>query len=95
MTASHWSPPDTWGDILAAAWQPDAPAPVAIHVSPVLHARLVPERDLPEVPGAAARALDRQAGVPVVLDEEVPEFPGFEVHRAPPDDGTGPLQAAS
>lgn len=80
MTATHWSPPDIWGDILSAAWRPDSGEPVAIHIRPELHARLVPHRPPAALP-VPKDSLERLAHVPVVVDDTIPDFPGFEVHR--------------
>lgn len=84
MTTGHWSPPDIWGDILSAAWRPDADEPVAIHIRPEVEALLLPHREPPALPARTDGVLERLARVPVVVDDGIPDFPGFEVHRAVP-----------
>jgi hypothetical protein len=68
-TVDHWSAPDVPGDILAAAWRPGLPAPTEIHVRP----ELVPLLGSPRVEAPPVR---------VVVDEGIPAFPGYEVHRS-------------
>ena len=67
----HWSAPDVTGDILAAARQPGLPEATEIHVRPELAPLLVEPRASAEGPP-----------VRVVVDDAIPTFPGFEVHRA-------------
>lgn len=69
--------PDVERDILEEAWRPGVAAPVAVHVRPEVHARLRQA----DRPGSGER-LGSVAGIPLVLDEEIPSAPGFEVHRA-------------
>jgi hypothetical protein len=88
VTATHWCAPDIWGDILSAAWRPDVVEPVAIHIRPELHAQLLQHREVSALPGRAGGLLERSARVPVVIDEEIPSFPGFEIHRARPTGST-------
>ncbi|TYP88502.1 hypothetical protein [Blastococcus xanthinilyticus] len=78
MTTAHWSAPDIAGDILAAAHRPGLPEPVAVHVRPELRARLCGADGADEL-------VTSLAGVPFVVDEEIPGVPGFEIHRAPPE----------
>jgi hypothetical protein len=75
MTILHWSPPDTRGDILAEALRAGAAEPVAVHVRPELFARLGPV-PLREVTGLPT--------IPLVVDDQLPRVPGYEVHRAAP-----------
>jgi hypothetical protein len=65
----HWSAPDVTGDILAVARQPGLPEPTEIHVRPELAPLLEPRASVEGLP------------VRVVVDDEIPSFPGFEVHR--------------
>jgi hypothetical protein len=71
-------PPGVAGDILKEAWRPGVDEPVTIHVRPAVHARLLAE------PGAAARRNAIAGGprrIPVVVDDEIPAAPGYEIHR--------------
>ena len=83
MTTIHWSPPDIAGDILAVARQPGLTEPVAVHVRPELLARMCADGD-EAMPTATPDEVARSAGIPFVVDDELPGVPGFEVHRAPP-----------
>jgi hypothetical protein len=80
-TTAHWADPHMVADILAAARRPGAAEPTEIHVHVRIHTRLLHEADAPLVVDDRQRitALD---GIRLVVDEEVPAFPGFEVHRA-------------
>lgn len=63
-------------DLLAVAWEPGAAPPREVRVRPELAARLAPVvRD---------GLLGEPAGVPVVVDPQLPRSPGFEVRRVPP-----------
>jgi hypothetical protein len=74
-TGGHWHPPDIPGDILAAAFGPGLPAPASIHVRPELAARM-------DGVSAVPRPRTEHAGsVPVVVDDQIPMFPGYEIHR--------------
>ena len=84
VTTAHWSPPDIAGDILATARQPGLTEPVAVHVRPELAALIADGRDGP-TPTETGDLVVRSAGIPFVVDDEIPGFPGFEVHRAPPE----------
>jgi hypothetical protein len=69
------SPADMPGDILAETWRPGSAEPVAIHVRPELYARL-------SGPGRSALlSVGRPA---VVIDDQIPTTPGYEIHRKPP-----------
>lgn len=77
-TAHH-----TVDDILAMARRPEAADPTEIHVGSAIHARM-----LKEAAGAATRmvvdeqrGISRLDGIPVVVDAEIPAYPGYEIHR--------------
>lgn len=81
----HWVRPDPVGDILAAAWNPAAAEPREIRVRPELHRCILAELD------PADRALVEERGllgspvaIPLVVDAQLPAFPGFEIVRARP-----------
>ena len=81
----HWGRPDPVGDILATAWSPTAAEPREIRVRPEVHhcilAELGPvERAIVEERGM----LGSPIGIPLVVDAELPAFPGFEIVRARP-----------
>ena len=79
---AHWAPPDTLGDILAIAWRPGAAPPREIRVRSEVRDRVLAQ--LP--PAERDRAVvGGPAGVPLVLDDELPACPGFEVVRARPE----------
>ena len=86
MTIQHWLPPDVRGDILAAALRPDAAAPLVVHVRPEVRDRMGP-RPLSADPTARDGA---GPCIPVVVDDELPRSPGYEVHRVPPATAGGP-----
>lgn len=69
---------DVRTDILSEALRPDAGAPVLIHLRPELHARIC--RCGPATGGQAEDPL----GIPVVVDDDIPAFPGYEIHRSVP-----------
>ena len=83
-TATLTAPPTTGprgrcrlaDDLLAVAWEPGAAPPREVRVRPELAARLVP--------AVAGGLLGDPAGVPVVVDPQLPLSPGFEVRRVPP-----------
>jgi hypothetical protein len=81
----HWGRPDPVGDILATAWSPTAAEPREIRVRPEVYHSILAELDADE------RALVEERGVlgsliaiPLVVDAELPAFPGFEIVRARP-----------
>ncbi len=85
QAASHWTSPDTLGDILAIAHRPDAAEPCEIRVRSEVHSRLLQETS------AGTRRIAIQHGtishldgIPLVIDDELPAHPGYEVHRASP-----------
>jgi hypothetical protein len=82
---SHWARPDFARDLLAVAWAPGLAPPRQIRVRPELHERLLAQLG-PTAPAALAehRVLGEPAGVPLVVDPELPLFPGFEVRRVLP-----------
>ncbi len=67
-------------DLLAVAWEPGAAPPREIRVRPELLDRLAAQLG----PGVAGGLLGDPAGVPLVVDAELPRSPGFEVRRVPP-----------
>lgn len=84
MTIQHWLPADVRGDILAAALRSDAAAPLVVHVRPEVHARM----------GSGPLSADptgQGTCIPVVVDDELPRAPGYEVHRVPPASSSPPL----
>ena len=76
---SHWAEADIAGDILAVARRVGAAEPVEIRIRPEVHDRL-----LRQAPGPHDRPLTTIGGIPLVVDEDLPGFPGYEIHRAPP-----------
>ena len=88
MTIQHWLPADVRGDILAAALRSDAAAPLVVHVRPEVHARM----------GSGPLSADptgQGTCIPVVVDDELPRAPGYEVHRVPPASSSPPLRPAA
>ncbi len=80
----HWGRPDPVGNILATAWS-SAAEPREIRVRPEIYHCILAELD------HAERALLEEHGllgspiaIPVVIDTELPAFPGFEIRRARP-----------
>jgi len=76
----HWVAPDMLGDILAIAREAGAASPVEIHMRLQVHDRLA--KRAPDATGAAPGTLSDLGGIPVVVDEGIPAFPGYEIHRA-------------
>ena len=81
----HWGRPDPVGDILATAWSSTAAEPREIRVRPEVYHCILAELDPVE------RALLEERGllgspiaIPLVIDTELPAFPGFEIVRARP-----------
>jgi hypothetical protein len=81
----HWHRPDPVGDILATAWNPAAAEPREIRVRPEIRRCILAELD------PVARALLEERGllgspiaIPLVVDAQLPAFPGFEIVRARP-----------
>ena len=80
-TTAHWATPHMVEDIVASARRLVAAEPTEIHVRAALHSRLLRESD------ALVVLDDRQGistldGITLVVDEELPAFPGYEIHRA-------------
>jgi hypothetical protein len=71
-TTPHWATPHMVEDILAAARRPGVAEPTEIRIRAALYARLLQEPD----------ALVLLDGIPLVVDDQLPAFPGFEIHRA-------------
>jgi hypothetical protein len=81
----HWSRPDPVGDILATAWSPGAAEPREIRLRPEVFACILGELDPTErALVAERRVLGSPVAIPLVVDAELPAFPGFEVVRARP-----------
>lgn len=78
MTAVHWCAPDIPRDILDAAWSPELPPPTSIHVRPELHARMTSAVPAPRAEDEPVRP---ELDVPLVVDDQIPLFPGYEIHR--------------
>lgn len=79
--------PDVLDDILSEAWRRGAARPVAIHVRKELLG-LLGDSDRPAVvprPGPVDRTW-----VSLIVDDDIPPMPGYEIHRAPPTDGGRP-----
>jgi hypothetical protein len=90
--ATHRARPHVAGDLLAVAWAPGAAPPREIRVRPELHGRLVAELG-PAV--AEQGVLGDPAGIPLVVDPELPVFPGFEVRRVRPGGPARPSALAA
>jgi hypothetical protein len=81
----HWGRPDPLGDILAIAWSSAAAEPREIRVRPEVYHCILAEL------GRVERALLEERGllgspqaIPLVIDAQLPAFPGFEIVRARP-----------
>lgn len=89
MTVVHWQAPDPAGDIARQAFRPDAAEPRVIHVRPELH-RLIAAHVRAELEdrlrggGALFAPSPRVWGVPLIVDDRLPIYPGFEIHRVRP-----------
>jgi hypothetical protein len=83
---AHWGPPDPLGDILAIAWRPGAAPPREIRVRAEVCERVLTSMSPSERALTAAHGtVGRPVAVPLVVDAELPPFPGFEVVRALPE----------
>jgi hypothetical protein len=85
MSSVHWLRPDIAGDLVAIAVTPGAAPPRELRIRPELYERML----APMAPDDRAAVVDtgrlgRLPGVPVVVDPELPDFPGFEIVRARP-----------
>jgi hypothetical protein len=90
MAITHWAPPDVIGDILSEARWPDAAEPVAVHVRPELYALICRQSGTRSADDAARCTAGRWDGIRLVVDDEMPATPGYEIHRAEPRD-RGPI----
>ncbi|WP_116452307.1 hypothetical protein [Blastococcus litoris] len=66
---------DLRGDLLAEAFRAEAAPPVAIHLRPELRELLRAQAVGPAAPPSP---------LPLVVDDELPASPGYEIHREPP-----------
>jgi hypothetical protein len=82
--ATHWARPDIVGDLVAFASAAGAAPPREIHLRPELYARMLAQLPPGDRPAAVERGVGPPPGIPLVLDPELPAFPGFEVVRARP-----------
>ena len=83
----HWSRPDPVGDILATAWNPAAAEPREIRVRPEVYHCILAELDPVERALVEERGrLGSPVAIPLVVDAQLPAFPGFEIVRARPHD---------
>jgi hypothetical protein len=80
MARTHWSSPDIAAVILAEALRPGTARPVAVHVRPEVHRLL--RRQVSTAPLAVGAAADRWNGIRLVVDDQIPACPGYEIHRA-------------
>jgi hypothetical protein len=81
----HWARPDPVGDILATAWSSTAAAPREIRVRPEVLQCILAELDPAERKVVEERGvLGSPIAIPLVVDAELPAFPGFEIVRARP-----------
>jgi hypothetical protein len=81
----HWARPDPVGDILATAWSPAAAEPREIRVRPEVRRSILAELDPVErALVEERRLLGSPIAIPLVVDAQLPAFPGFEIVRARP-----------
>jgi hypothetical protein len=81
----HWGRPDPVGDILGVAWNSAAAEPREIRVRPEVFERILAELDPDErAVVEERRVLGSPIAVPIVVDDGLPSFPGFEIVRARP-----------
>jgi hypothetical protein len=81
----HWHRPDPVGDILATAWNPAAAEPREIRVRPEVYHCILAELDPVERALVEERGrLGSPVAIPLVVDAQLPAFPGFEIVRARP-----------
>jgi len=77
-------------DLQSEAWRPGVAEPIAIHIRPELRARLRAPRSPSWCPAPRDRdPVGRSVGVPLVVDDRIPAAPGYEIHRAAPEDAPG------
>jgi len=80
----HWGRPDPVGDILGTAWSCVA-EPREIRVRPEVYHCILAELDPVERALLEERSLlGSPIAIPLVIDAELPSFPGFEIVRARP-----------
>jgi len=87
MSSVHWVRPDIAGDIVAFAFAPGAAPPREIRIRKELCERMLaqmPPEERATVVGCGR--LGSPIGVPLVVDPDLPVFPGFEVVRTRPWD---------
>jgi hypothetical protein len=81
----HWGRPDPVGDILATAWSATAAEPREIRVRPEVYHCILAELDPDErALVEERRLLGSPVAIPLVVDAQLPAFPGFEIVRARP-----------
>ena len=81
----HWGRPDPVGDILATAWSSAAAEPREIRVRPEVYQCILAELDPVErALVEERRLLGSPIAIPLVVDAQLPAFPGFEIVRARP-----------
>lgn len=88
----HWARPDIAGDVVAVARDPSAAPPRQLRLRPELLERMLAQLDPDTRADVQARA--EVAGIPFVVDPQLPAFPGFEVVRARPEPAGRPEPAA-
>jgi hypothetical protein len=73
------------GDILATAWSPAAAEPREIRVRPEVYHCILAELDPVERAVVEEQGrLGSPVAIPLVVDAQLPTFPGFEIVRARP-----------
>ncbi len=93
---THWGRPDIAGDLLAVAATPGTAPPRQLRIRPELYERMLTQLTPDERAAVVGRRLlGPPPGVPVVVDPELPSFPGFEVVRARPATPSRPQAAAA
>ncbi|MFW3169614.1 hypothetical protein [Geodermatophilus sp. CPCC 206100] len=86
MSSVHWVRPDIAGDVVAIAFAPGAAPPREIRIRPELYERMLAQMPPDERSAVAGCGrLGSPAGVPLVVDPVLPEFPGYEIVRARPE----------
>ena len=65
---------DMCRDILSEAHRPGTALPVTVHIRPELCLQVLPQ-------GVSSRS---SIPLPLMIDDEIPAAPGYEIHRAPP-----------
>ena len=81
----HWGRPDPVGDIRSTAWSSAAAEPREIRVRPEVYHCILAELDPVERALVEDRGtLGSPIAIPLVVDAQLPFFPGFEIVRARP-----------